>query len=113
MLTAADVVVFPAGSVATAVIACEPLATCPLSHCSENGDPYCLAPRFAPSSLYWTLSMLVLSVAFAVSDTFPDTAAPFDGVVTETAGGVVSVGWLTWMIDATDGTLLPLRMNSM
>src|SRR5262245_58670240 len=113
MLAGADVVVLPAGSVATAVIACEPFATCPLSHCSENGDPYCFAPRFVPSTLYCTLSTLVLSVAFAVSVKEPDTVAPFAGAVTDTTGGVVSVGWLTWMIDATDGTLVPLRMNSM
>jgi hypothetical protein len=88
--TAADVVVFPAASRATAVIVWLPFATVVVSHETLNGVPRSSAPILTPSRLNWTPTTPTLSVAFADTVIVPETVAPFTGAVTEIVGGVIS-----------------------
>lgn len=56
----------------------------------EYGVEVSSAPRLRPSSLNWTPTTPVLSVAEAESGTEPDMVVPWSGVVMETVGEVVS-----------------------
>src|SRR2546427_6329498 len=49
------------------------------------------APRLTPSSLNWTPTTPMLSVAFAATVRVPEIVAPAVGVMMEAAGGVMSV----------------------
>src|SRR2546425_1277814 len=49
------------------------------------------APRLTPSSLTWTPTTPMLSVAFAATVRVPEIVAPAVGVMMEAAGGVMSV----------------------
>ena len=49
-------------------------------------------PKLAPSNWNCTLATPTLSDALAVTETAPETVAPFAGPVTDTVGGVVSGG---------------------
>src|SRR5256712_2476979 len=49
------------------------------------------APRLTPSSLNWTTTTPMLSVAFAATVRVPEIVAPAVGVMMEAAGGVMSV----------------------
>src|SRR5882724_2381161 len=49
------------------------------------------APRLTPSSLNWTPTTPMLSVAFAATERVPEIVAPAVGVMMEAAGGVMSV----------------------
>ena len=90
-MTAADVVVFPAASRATAVRVWEPLATAVVDQEIEYGELRSSAPRLTPSSLNCTPTTPTLSEAVADSVTAaPETVDPALGAVMETAGGVVS-----------------------
>ena len=88
-VTAAEVVLLPAASRATAVSVCVPLVAEAVFQEPEYGDAVSSVPRFAPSSLNCTPATPTLSVALAETVTVPDTA-PTPGEVIATAGGVVS-----------------------
>src|SRR2546428_10710736 len=49
------------------------------------------APGWTPSSLNWTPTTPMLSVAFAATVRVPEIVAPAVGVMMEAAGGVMSV----------------------
>ncbi|PYO01106.1 MAG: hypothetical protein DMD91_08905 [Candidatus Rokuibacteriota bacterium] len=89
-VTPAEVAVLPAASVATAVSVYEPAAAEEVSQETVYGAAATGAPRFAPSSLNWTLVTPTLSVAVADTLTGPVTFAPAVGAVIETLGGAVS-----------------------
>src|SRR5436309_3287960 len=94
-VTAADIVVLPAASRATAVSVCEALLVVDVSHSIVNGAAVSSVPRFAPSSRNWTPATPTLSAAVAVIVVVPETVAPFAGAVTLTVGGVVSLKTVT------------------
>src|ERR1051326_1081198 len=94
-VTAADVVVLPAASRATAVSVCDALLAAVVSHEVAYGAVAASAPRFAPSSLNWTPTTFTLSDAVAVTVVVPETVAPFAGAVTATDGGVLSLEIVT------------------
>src|SRR5262245_44621306 len=89
-LTAADVVVLPAPSRATAVTEWLPFPAVSVFHETEYGDAVSSAPRFTPSILNWTPTPAMLSAAVAVTVAVPVRVAPPAGAVTETVGGVLS-----------------------
>src|SRR5215204_3794649 len=89
--TAALVVRLPAASRAIAVTACVPAAAVALSQLTEYGAVVSSPPRLTPSSWNWTPATPRSSLAVAATVTTPDTA-PADGVVSVTAGAVVSGG---------------------
>src|SRR5207248_1845094 len=94
-VTAAEVVLFPAPSRATAASWCAPLPAAAVFHETEYGAAVSSAPRFAPSRRNWTPTTPTLSEAFADTGTVPDTVALSAGAVTETAGGFVSLNTVT------------------
>ena len=109
--TAADVVVLPAASRATAVRVCEPFAISRVSHETEYGAEESSMPRFAPSSLNCTPTTPVSSPALAVTETVLETVAPAAGAVTATVGAVVSAGAAMRTNLPTDGTPLALTQE--
>src|ERR1051326_2168290 len=94
-VTAADVVVLPAASRATAVSVCDALLAAVVSHEVAYGALVSSAPRFAPSSLNCTPTTFTLSDAVAVTVVVPVTVAPAAGAVTLTVGGIVSLNTVT------------------
>src|SRR3989442_13865611 len=58
------------------------------------------APRLTPSSLNWTPTTPMLSVALAETVRVPETVAPAVGVVMEAAGGAVSVNVAVTLVAA-------------
>ena len=89
--TALDVVALVAASRATAVRVCEGLVAVVVFHRMEYGDVVSSVPRFAPSSLNWTPTTPMLSLAVAESVVVePETVAPEVGAVSATVGEVVS-----------------------
>src|SRR6185436_7225910 len=106
-LTAADVVVLPAASRATAVNVCRPLAVIVVFHVCVWGMAVSSAPRLMPSSLNCTPATPTLSVAVAeIVTAVPDTVAPAAGAVIATVGAVVSA-LLTVTLTAADVVVLP------
>src|SRR5437899_6447020 len=91
ILTAAEVVVFPAASRATAVKVWEPLEAEVVFQEIEKEEPVSSGPRLAPSSLNWTPTTPTLSEAVAETVIVPETVAPAVGAVIETVGAVVSL----------------------
>src|SRR3989442_14375882 len=63
------------------------------------------APRLTPSSLNWTPTTPMLSVAFAATVRVPETVAPAVGVMMEAAGGVMSVNVAVTGVAALRGTV--------
>src|SRR5437899_1048375 len=104
-VTAADVVVLPAASRATAVSVCDALLAVVVSHSTVNGAAVSSVPRFAPSSRNWTPATPTLSDAVAVIVVVPETVAPLAGAVTLTVGGVVSLKTVT--VTAADVVVFP------
>src|SRR5437660_1467507 len=94
-VTAADVVVFPAASRATAVSVCDALVAVLVSHATAYGAAVSSVPRFAPSILNCTPTTPTLSDAVAVIVVVPETVAPLAGAVILTVGGVVSFETVT------------------
>src|SRR6266404_1584989 len=95
IVTAAEVVRLPAASRAIAVMVCEPFAALSVFHCAEYGAAGSSAPALLPSTWNCTPATPTLSEAFAVSVIAPDTVAPADGEVIDTAGAVVSLKTVT------------------
>ena len=89
-VTGAEVVELPAASLATARTVCWPAAAAVVSQEAAYGADVSAEPRFAPSTVNWTLVTPTLSEAVACSVTVPDTVAPPAGAVTATVGAVVS-----------------------
>src|SRR5438445_9232712 len=75
-LTAAEVVVLPAASRATAVKLCEPLLAVVVFQETEYGATVTSAPRFVPSSLNCTPTTPTLSLALAETLIVLATDAP-------------------------------------
>ena len=91
--TGADVVWFPAPSVARAVSTCVPLLLPPVAHVAVNGAAVSGAPSGTLSTRNCTLATVPeLSLAVAAIVAVPATSAPPSGLVIETVGGVVSGG---------------------
>src|ERR1041384_5262296 len=88
-LLAADVVEFPAASLATAVSVCDPLPAVVVSQEMLNAPLTSSAPRFTPSSLNCTPTTPTLSDADADTVTAAETDAPLAGAVNDTVGAVV------------------------
>src|SRR5206468_3958318 len=86
----AEVVVFPAASLAAAVTICDPLVAVAVSQFAEYGLVVSSAPRLTPSSLNWTPVTAALSEAVALTVTTPLTEAPSAGAVRDTVGATVS-----------------------
>src|SRR2546427_12525018 len=63
------------------------------------------APRLTPSSLNWTPTTPMLSVAFAATVRVPEIVAPAVGVMMEAAGGVMSVNVAVTVVAALRGTV--------
>jgi hypothetical protein len=91
-VTAAEVVVLPAASRATAVSVWEPLLEAVVSTEIEYGAVVSSAPSAIPSPKNCTPTTPTLSAAFALTVTVPDTVDPFAGEVMLTVGGAVSGG---------------------
>src|SRR5438445_4390674 len=89
-LTAADTLLLPAASRATAVRPCVPSEAVVVSQEIEYGPVASSGPRLAPSSLNCTPTTPTLSLAFAVTRTASDTLAFAAGEVIDTDGGVAS-----------------------
>ena len=105
MLTAADVVLFPAESRATAVSVCRPSGTIAVFQATANGGVLTSVPKLAPSMRNWTPATPMLSEAYAEIVIAPETVAPGPGVVTVTTGGVVSAFATVSVTGALDPTL--------
>ena len=91
-LTVDEVVVFPAASLAVAVMECDPFPVVVEFHDMLYGLVVSSVPKFTPSSLNCTPTTPTLSVAVADTVTaVPDTVAPLAGAEIETAGAVVSL----------------------
>src|SRR5439155_24167118 len=90
MLTADEVVIFPAASRATAVMLWAPLVTLVVFHIRSYGAVVSSAPTALPSTLNCTPETATLSEAFAASVIPPEYVAPAEGLVIETLGAVVS-----------------------
>jgi hypothetical protein len=88
--TAAEVVVLPAASRATAEIRCTPEVVFAVSHWMEYGEEVSSPEMFAPSSLNCTPATPTLSDAVAVMVVMPVTA-PAVGCEIVTTGAVVSL----------------------
>src|SRR5438128_618925 len=106
-LTAAEVVVLPAASRATAVTLCEPLLAVVVFQETEYGATVSSAPRFTPSSLNCTPTTPTLSVALAATVIVLATVVPAVGAVMETAGGVVSAGAAVVKVKSPETARLP------
>src|SRR4051812_22494678 len=105
---AADVVVLPAASRATAVRTWVPLGTVVESHETEYGAALTSEPRLLPSTLNWTPATPTLSDALAETVTpEPATVAPSAGAVRETVGGIWSEALLTVTFTAADVVVFP------
>src|SRR5437773_3828347 len=104
-VTAADVIVLPAASRATAVRVCDALLVVVVSQLTVNGGDRSSVPRFAPSSLNCTPATPTLSEALAVTVTVLLTVAPAAGAVMLAVGGVLSLKTVT--VTAADVILLP------
>src|SRR5438445_266287 len=63
------------------------------------------ATRLTPSSLDWTPTTPMLSVAFAATVRVPEIVAPAVGVMMEAAGGVMSVNVAVTVVAALRGTV--------
>src|SRR5437016_3604331 len=63
------------------------------------------APRLTPSSLNWTPTTPMLSVALAETVSVPETVAPAVGVMMEAAGGVMSVNVAVTVVAAETVTM--------
>src|SRR5687767_7448063 len=87
-------VVSPAVSVATAVIVCGPLGRPLVLQLAVYGAVVSAAPTLVEPALNCTEATPPSSTASAVSGTVPETEAPSEGAVTDTAGGVTSVAKL-------------------
>src|SRR4051812_23548204 len=85
--TAAEVVVLPSVSVATAVSWCDVLDAVLVSQLTEYGELVSAEPRFEPSSLNCTFATPRSSAALAVTLTVFVSVDPAAGAVTETVGG--------------------------
>ncbi len=77
-------------SFAVAVITCVPSAEVELFQIKLNGDTVS-EPMIAPSTVKLTDETPTLSDAETEIDTDPEIAAPFEGLVIDTVGGVTSV----------------------
>src|SRR5688572_27227255 len=115
IVRAADVVMFPAASRATAVTECVPLPTRAEFHERLNGELVSSVPAFAPSTLNWTPTTRTLSDALALSVTVPDTVAPLAGAVSATDGACVSPlpPLLTVTVRIADVVTLPAASRAM
>src|SRR5918995_1770857 len=85
-----EVVTLPAASRARAVSVWVPFVAVVVFQETEYGAVVSSAPRVTPSSRNCTPVTPTLSEASAVTATVPETVAPPAGLVTLTAGGVVS-----------------------
>src|SRR5206468_5268058 len=106
-VTAAEVVVFPAASRATAVRVCEPLLTAVVSQEREYVLVESSGPRFAMSSLNCTPTTPTLSEAVAETVMVPETELLAAGAATDTAGGVVSGGGGVMKVESPDTARFP------
>src|SRR5437867_80176 len=104
-VTAADVVVLPAPSRATAVSVCDALLAAVVFHETAYGAVVASTPRLAPSNLTWPPRPSSLPEALAVTVTVLLTVAPVVGAVRLTVGGVVSLNTVT--VTAADVVALP------
>src|SRR5262249_55874157 len=95
--------VLPAPSRARAVSACSPLATAGVAQESPEGAGVSSAPRAFPSSMNWTPAIPLASLAFAASAVVPERVSPSVGAISETEGGVVSLGAGVVTVTAFDG----------
>src|SRR5439155_80447 len=89
-VTAADVVLFPAASRATAVNTRDPFVAPSVFHEIEYGLATSSAPSAMPSSMNWTPATPMLSLADAETVTVPVTVALAAGLVMDTDGAVTS-----------------------
>src|SRR5437762_538202 len=89
--TAADVVVLPAASRATAVSVWLPFVAVVVFQETEYGEAASSAPRLAPSNLNCTPATPTLSLAVALTVMLPDTVVFATGALIETDGAVVSL----------------------
>ena len=104
-VTAADVVVLPAASRATAVSVCDALVAGVVSQPNSYGAVVCSAPTFAPSTWNCTPTTPTSSDAVAVIVVVPETVAPSAGALIFTVGAVVSLNTVT--VTAADVAALP------
>ncbi len=88
---AADVVWFPAASLAIAVSVCEPLMAVVVSHDAEYGELVSSEPRLFPSSTICTPMTPTLSEASAATAIVPEMVEPEMGKEIDTNGGMMSV----------------------
>jgi hypothetical protein len=102
-VVAAEVVVFPAASRATAVRVWLPLTASVVSQARLYGAAVSSAPKLAPSSLNWTPTNKLLSEALALTVVEPDTVPPSAGAVITTTGAVLS----TVILAVPDVVILP------
>src|SRR5438309_11088657 len=109
-LTAAEVVVLPAASRATAVRVCAPSATLVVSQETVYGAAVSSRPIGAPSTKKRTPSTPTLSAALALMVTAPLTNAPDDGDVMATVGGVLSLNTVT--VTASEVYSMPIRSRA-
>ena len=96
-----EALVFPASSLAIAMMLFEPLVVPVVSQEYEYGEDVSSAPRFTPSSLNWTPTTPTLSEAVAVRLVVPERVELLAGAVRETVGRVVSGG--SWVVAVAIG----------
>ncbi len=89
-VTADEMVVFPAASLAVAVRVWEPLGTETVYQVPEYGGMISSELRLEPSSLNWTPATPTLSEAVAETVTLPETVVLVVGRVIATVGEVMS-----------------------
>ena len=92
MVTTAEIVEFPAASLALAVMEWEPLDTDALFHALWYGAVFCSEPVATPSIRNCTPATPTLSEAVAARFTVPVSVLPAAGAVRETVGGTLSWG---------------------
>src|SRR5512145_954480 len=95
MTTAADVVVFPAASRATARNVWLPFDAVVVFHDTLYGEVVSSVPRLAPFSVNRTPATPMLSFALADTVTVPDSVAPPAGAEIDTVGAVTSFTTVT------------------
>jgi len=106
-VTAAEVVVFPAASLALAVRVWEPFVACAVFQLVLYGLVLSVAMTL-PSMRKSTEATPTLSEAEAEMVLVPETVAPFDGAVRDTVGGVVSgAALLTVTVTPVDVVVFP------
>src|SRR5918992_2935336 len=88
--TAAEDLVLPAASRATAVKVCDPSGALVVFHAIEYGDTVSSAATCAPSTKNRTPVTPMLSAAVAVTAVVPATVVPVPGAVIVIVGGDVS-----------------------